>query len=163
MFNHAPTAYDCPFCMLAAGARGRCLHTTPQDVILRSKSVIAFVASHWWRTNPGHVLVIPAVHYENIYDLPSEVGSRVFAATRLVAIAMKTSYQCDGVSVRQHNEPAGNQDVWHYHMHVFPRYVDDRLYLAGDSKYPAPVLERLRFSSRMRGALRELCPDVPKG
>ncbi|HEX3722191.1 MAG TPA: hypothetical protein VHV31_05340, partial [Nitrolancea sp.] len=36
---------------------------------------------------------------------------------------------CDGTSFRQHNEPAGNQEIWHYHLHVFPRYVDDDLYL----------------------------------
>jgi histidine triad (HIT) family protein len=41
---------------------------------------------------------------------------------------MKQVYDCDGVSTRQHNEPAGNQDVWHYHLHVTPRYHGDRFY-----------------------------------
>jgi len=41
---------------------------------------------------------------------------------------MKQAWKCDGVSTRQHNEPAGNQDVWHYHMHVFPRWDNDDLY-----------------------------------
>ena len=41
---------------------------------------------------------------------------------------MRASYDCAGISTRQHNEPAGNQDVWHLHVHVFPRHHDDRLY-----------------------------------
>jgi histidine triad (HIT) family protein len=47
---------------------------------------------------------------------------------REVAIAIRQTYGCKGVSTRQHNEPAGNQDAWRYHVHVFPRYADDQLY-----------------------------------
>lgn len=48
------------------------------------------------------------------------------SATR--ALALKAALSCDGISTRQQNEPAGDQDVWHYHVHVFPRYADDGLY-----------------------------------
>jgi len=41
---------------------------------------------------------------------------------------MKNTYGCNGISTRQHNEPAGNQ-LWHYHLHVYPRYENDNLYL----------------------------------
>jgi histidine triad (HIT) family protein len=44
-----------------------------------------------------------------------------------VAKAIKEIYKCDGISSRQHNEPC-TQDVWHYHLHVYPRYFDDNLY-----------------------------------
>ena len=53
---------------------------------------------------------------------------------------MKEAYSCDGISTRQHNEPAGNQDVWHYHLYVFPRYAGDGLYSA----------ERLRYNDEER-------------
>jgi len=46
----------------------------------------------------------------------------------MLAMAMKTAYPCDGISTRQHNEPSGGQDVWHYHLHVTPRYKDDNYY-----------------------------------
>jgi histidine triad (HIT) family protein len=42
-----------------------------------------------------------------------------------MAIAMKTAYGCDGVTAWQGNEPAGNQTVWHYHLHLIPRFADD--------------------------------------
>lgn len=48
-------------------------------------------------------------------------------------IALKTAFDCDGVSTRQHNEPAGNQDVRQYHLHIFPRYEADGLYAAWPS------------------------------
>jgi histidine triad (HIT) family protein len=41
---------------------------------------------------------------------------------------MKRAWGPEGISTRQHNEPAGNQHVWHYHLHVFPRWNDDMLY-----------------------------------
>jgi len=82
----------------------------------------------WWPRNPGSVLVIPNGHYENVYDLPVELGTPIQRAVRSAAIAMKAAFGCDGVSTRQHNEPDGNQVVWHYHVHVFPRWSDDRLY-----------------------------------
>jgi histidine triad (HIT) family protein len=91
---------------------------------------MAFVASHWWENNHGHVLVVPILHYENLYELPDDTGAAIFAMSRRIALALKRGYRCDGVSTRQHNEPAGYQDVWHYHLHVFPRYTNDRLYPA---------------------------------
>lgn len=81
----------------------------------------------WKPTNPGAVLVIPIPHYENIFELPDVLGGPIQRAVRETALAMKSAYGCDGVSTRQHNEPAGNQDVWHFHIHVFPRYKGDDL------------------------------------
>jgi histidine triad (HIT) family protein len=90
--------------------------------------VIAIVGSHQWPNNPGNVLVIPSEHYENIYDLPVRLAAKVNGVAKAVALAIKATYRCDGVSTRQHNEPAGSQDVWHYHVHVTPRYQGDDFY-----------------------------------
>ena len=75
------------------------------------------------------MLVVPNLHYENLYELPPDLATPIQRVTRDIAIAFKETYGCDGVSTRQHNEPAGGQDVWHYHQHVFPRYRNDLLYL----------------------------------
>lgn len=74
------------------------------------------------------MLVIPLAHFESIYDLPPALGEPIQRAAWATAVAMKRAYGCDGVSTRQHNEPAGNQDVWHHHLHVFPRWDGDDLY-----------------------------------
>src|SRR5947207_14256607 len=99
---------------------------------------------NWLPSNPGGVLVIPNAHYENVYDLPPELGTPIQRAVRSASIAMKTAFGCDGVSTRQHNEPAGNQDVWHFHVHVFPRWEGDELYRSDGA--PADPVELHRRS-----------------
>jgi len=156
MITHAPEGYRCPFCALIAGVQCDGLHSTPQDIVCRNDRVMAFVASHWWEKNHGHVLVVPALHYENLYELPDDVGADIFAMSRRIALALKRGYGCDGVSTRQHNEPAGYQDVWHYHLHVFPRYRNDRLYPADGNKRLSSVKEREPFVAKLRKALAEI-------
>ena len=69
---------------------------------------------------------------------------------------MKAAYSCDGVSIRQHNEPAGNQDVWHYHLHVFPRYAGDGLY--GSQKELLPEKERAAYAQKLKVQLKDWKP-----
>ena len=149
--SHAPTGYECRFCRIAAGADG--VRTTQQHVVLRTDDLTVFVASHRWPANPGNVVVIPNQHIENVYDFPAELGGPLMAVTRRVALAMKAAYACDGVSTRQHNEPAGNQDVWHFHQHVIPRWQGDRLYQRHGEKALAPEAEKLERAELLRAAL----------
>ncbi len=149
MFNHEPKGYICPLCQIAAGAptdRG----SQEEDVVLRNDAVTAFVSAKWWRSNPGHVIIIPNQHIENIYDLPENIGHEIFDASKKIAIALKEAYDCDGTSVRQHNEPAGNQDVWHYHLHVFPRYKDDNLYLNHEDTYWPTLEEKRPYAEKLK-------------
>jgi len=110
--------------------------------------ITAFINAAWFENNPGHVLIIPNGHFENIYELPSVYSAKIHDFEKRVAIAFKEVYKCDGVSSRQHNEPDGNQDVWHYHLHVFPRYKDDRLYTS--EKRATTVEERAAYASKLR-------------
>lgn len=127
-YHHAPEGYDCPFCRIAAGDTLPEPATQPRDVVYRNRRATAFVANKWWPDNRCHVLVVPNRHLENLYEMPSDVAGAIHQAARWVALAMKAAYACDGISTRQHNEPDGDQEVWHYHLHVFPRYRGDNLY-----------------------------------
>jgi len=69
---------------------------------------------------------------------------------------MRVSYSCDGISTRQHNEPFGNQDVWHYHVHVFPRYENDNLYACRPQVEFASIEERISYTDKLRTALDDL-------
>lgn len=128
MNSHAPPGYPCPFCAIVRGEERDDVATKQEDVVLRTSEVTAFISSHQWPNNLGHVLVIPNAHIENIYTLPDHLAISLQSTVRSIAIALKTAFNCPGTSTRQHNEPAGGQDVWHYHMHVFPRYPSDDLY-----------------------------------
>ena len=101
--------------------------------------------------NPGHVLIIPKDHVENLYDIPDNLLSEVAVLSKRVAVAMKHAYGCDGTSVRQYNEPAGDQDVWHYHFHVYPRWDNDRLY-ESLGKFVS-VEERRPYAEKLRSQL----------
>lgn len=147
-YSHRPEGYRCPFCAVARGEHHAGLRTLQQDVVWRDSRVTAFVASHWWPCNAGHVLVVPNRHFENVYDLPASLGADIQAVTQRLAHAFKAVYGCDGVSTRQHNEPAGGQDVWHYHVHVFPRYRADELYLG--RRRETTREERAPYAAKLR-------------
>jgi histidine triad (HIT) family protein len=156
MYNHEPAGYVCPFCLIARGVWNEHVLAEPSDLIYNDPHITAFVACDWWPNNNGHVLVIPNQHIENIYDLPAEMAGRIHGVARGVALAFKEVYRCDGVSTRQHNEPAGNQDLWHYHLHVFPRYRGDNLYKS-DKRRTQPH-ERVDYAARLRNYLQDRLP-----
>lgn len=148
MYNHAPQGYDCPFCNLSHD--GETEYNSPADIVWEDKNTIAFVSPKWWVNNPGNVLVITKEHYENIYDIPEDVLSDVYKTAKKIALAIKESYPSDGTSMRQHNEPDGGQDVWHFHVHVFPRYKDDNLYQNDDKKRFVGKKEKQQYVKKLK-------------
>lgn len=152
-WQHAPENYVCRFCALVADAVPSDSVNSPDDVFLRTERATAFISPKWWPNNLGHALVIPNAHHENLYDLPTEDGHAVYDAVKEVAIAIRATYGCEGVSTRQHNEPAGNQDVWHLHVHVFPRYAGDQLYKSMALPEFASRAERAIYAERLRDYL----------
>lgn len=148
MFNHEPEKYDCPFCNFVAGKETEL--NSKADVIYEDSKILAFVAPKWWVNNPGNVIVIPKLHVENIYDIEDELLGEIQIVGKQVALAMKKGYMCDGVSFRQHNEPDGSQDVWHFHLHVFPRWKDDELYERHKDKRMVPAEERSTYAEKLR-------------
>ena len=148
MYNHEPKNYHCPFCLLVKGIKNEHVHSVQSDIIYQNEAVTAFISSHQWPNNHGNVIIVPNEHYENIYDLPVHSALEIHKTARMIALAMKEEYACDGVSTRQHNEPAGNQDVWHYHLHVTPRYNGDNFYT---SQYEfMDVIERANHAERLK-------------
>ena len=144
MHSHQPTDYDCPFCHIVDDTN----QTRRPEIIYEDELILSLISKHWWPKNPGHVVVISKDHIENIYSLPFAISDRIHRFEKCVATALKKVYLCDGVSSRQHNEPAGNQDVWHYHLHVFPRYVGDNLYTS--RKAEASLEDRVEYANRLK-------------
>lgn len=128
MYNHAPENYACPFCLLIEGIENKHVHSVQSDIVYHDSSVTAFISSLQWKNNHGNTIVVPNEHFENIYDMPIRYAQGIHRAAKILALTMKEVYSCDGVSTRQHNEPGGSQDVWHYHLHVIPRYTNDNYY-----------------------------------
>ena len=70
---------------------------------------------------------------------------------RRVAVAIRTGYPCDGMTVLQNNEPAGDQDVWHLYTHMIPRYIGDGMHLGVPVR--ADDRDRARYAARLRELL----------
>ena len=151
MWTHEPPGYDCPFCRLLRGVETE--HNRLDDIVWRDERTTAFIAPRWWPENHGHAIVIPNEHVENLYGIDAGLLGDVYATAKRVAIALKEAYACPGTSTRQHNEPAGYQDVWHLHVHVFPRYDGDRLYQRHEEKRWASPEERAPYAAKLGAAL----------
>lgn len=156
MYNHAPVKYDCPFCALVHCKESIQNQLRQTDIVLQTADVTAFMATRKYPNNQGHVLIVPNEHFENIYDLPLVLSSKVHALSRDIALAMKSEYQCDGILIRQHNEPAGDQNIWHYHLHVIPRYLGDDFPHA--EKVPFGAGERSQYAQKLRSRLGRVEP-----
>jgi histidine triad (HIT) family protein len=133
-------AEDCLFCKIVAGE-------IPAQKIDEDEHTIAFMdISPWTR---GHALVIPREHTPNLYEIPDDELARTAAAAKRLARRMKERLGCDGINLINSCEPAAWQTVFHFHIHVIPRYEDDPLRLPtrpeeGDPEEIAKVAEELR-------------------
>ncbi len=111
---------DCIFCEIVAG-------NIPASTVYEDDHVLAFMDIA--PANPGHTLVIPKQHYRNIFDMPMEVGSKIMQTAIPIANAIRTALNPDGLNLFQSSEAAGFQTVFHFHLHLIPRWEGDSLRL----------------------------------
>ena len=93
----------------------------------------------------GHALILPKEHYANLYELPEETAADAMKLAQRMMRKMTEKLDCDGFNIVQNNGEAAGQTVFHFHMHLIPRYKNDGeilTYIAGD---PGPEeLERIK-------------------
>jgi histidine triad (HIT) family protein len=106
---------DC--CRIATGE-------APASIVTESPDAIAFMDIN--QATDGHVLIIPRRHIQDIYGMDPETTDSVFRLTVDIAKAVKSALRCDGLDLLQANERAGQQEVFHFHVHVIARYHGDR-------------------------------------
>jgi len=111
---------DCIFCKIAAGK-------IPSATIYEDSHFRVFLDIN--PATKGHCLIVPKEHFENIYDLDADTAGKAFVLATLISRALKKVLGCDGLNVVQNNGPAAGQSVFHFHMHLIPRYRDDGLSL----------------------------------
>lgn len=73
----------------------------------------------------GHALILPKNHYHNLYELPDETAGKVMLLAKKMAIHMTEKLNCDGFNLVQNNGEAAGQTVFHFHLHLIPRYKED--------------------------------------
>ena len=73
----------------------------------------------------GHALILPKNHYANIYELPEDVAGDVMKLAKKMATTMTDKLGADGLNLVQNNGEIAGQTVFHYHLHLIPRYKED--------------------------------------
>ncbi len=111
---------ECIFCAIVEGK-------IPAAKVYENEQVFAFMDIA--PANPGHLLIIPKQHYRNIFDMPAEVGTKIMEAAVPLATAIRKALNPDGLNLFQSNEAAGFQTVFHFHLHLIPRWEGDPLRL----------------------------------
>lgn len=139
---------SCPFC-LTIGDREALSTLGAYD----EEGVLAIPSLLQRARNPGHTLVIPRLHVPTIYDLPGTLAGPLMMALSLVARALKASTKAEGITIRQNNDRAGGQDVYHLHFHLVPRWLGDK-YTSYDVPFQeVGLVERTIQAQSLRAAL----------
>ena len=109
---------NCIFCKLASGEIPSATLYEDDDfrVILDLNP-----ASRW------HALIIPKEHYRNLYDLDDKLAAKVLVLAKKMVLKLKDVLGCDGYNIVQNNEEPAGQTVFHFHMHMIPRYEGDKV------------------------------------
>ncbi len=133
--------FNCIFCAIAA-------KRAPASIVYESDEAMAFLDIH--PVVEGHTLVIPKKHCRNIFDLDDESGKAVMRASRIVARALRATFNADGLTILQSNERAGGQAIFHYHAHLAPRFYNDGLMSRTETE------RRLQWRARGKPSRQEL-------
>lgn len=104
---------ECIFCKLINGE-------IPSAKIYEDDHVFAFMDI--MPLTKGHVLVIPKEHKESIYDLSEDQASNLFKVVPHLANVLKESYHPAGMNILNNNGAPAGQSVFHFHLHLIPRY-----------------------------------------
>ena len=112
---------DCIFCKIANG-------DIPSKTLYEDEEfkVILDVGP----ATRGHALILPKNHYANLYELPDETAVKVMLLAKKMAVLMTEKLGCDGFNLVQNNGEDAGQTVFHFHMHLIPRYPDDHAGIA---------------------------------
>ncbi len=107
---------NCIFCKIAAGE-------IPSATIYEDDDFRVILDIE--PASKGHALILPKEHYANLYELPEELAAKVLIVAKKVIASMTEIVGCDGYNVLQNNGEVAGQTVFHFHMHLIPRYKDD--------------------------------------
>lgn len=120
---------DCIFCKIANGE-------IPSRKIYEDDHFTVFMDMN--PASKGHSLVVPKEHYANIYEMPAQLAGEAMQVAQKVAVKMTDALHADGFNIVQNNGEIAGQTVFHFHMHLIPRYqADDHTVLAWTPQSPS--------------------------
>ncbi len=122
----------CLFCKIIS-------HEIPANIVYEDDKIMAFLDI--MPVNPGHTLIVPKEHFENILDAPEEILAEMMAVAKKIGKAVEQSLGYEGFNLGVNNGHAAGQAVEHLHFHIMPRKIGDGLKLWPQKKYGAGEAE----------------------
>ncbi len=132
---------ECIFCKIVAGE-------LPAERIHEDEHTIGFLDINPWVR--GHSLVIPRRHSRNLWEVDGEDLHRTVRAAQRVAVQLRDHLNAEGVNLLNSCEPVAWQTVFHFHVHVIPRFADDPLQLPGHP-HEAEADDLAALATQLRG------------
>lgn len=127
---------DCIFCKLANGV-------FPTNSIYEDENFNVIL--DLGPATKGHALILPKNHYANLYEIPEDLAAEAMKLGKRLAIHMTDKLQCDGFNLVQNNNECAGQTVFHFHLHLIPRYENDGQEMLWNPQEPSKEeLEELR-------------------
>ncbi|MBU4421479.1 HIT family protein [Candidatus Parcubacteria bacterium] len=107
---------ECVFCKIVKGELSA-------EKIYETDKILAFLDIR--PTNPGHVLVIPKEHHQNLVDTPDELLCEIILAVKKIAPATVRAVEAGGYNLAVNSESVAGQVIFHTHFHIIPRFLND--------------------------------------
>jgi histidine triad (HIT) family protein len=134
---------SCIFCKIVS-------KQAPSSLLYEDEKVIAFLDIR--PLNLGHSLVIPKDHFVDIFEIPEKELAEVHEAAKKLSSAIKNATNADGISIIQQNGKAAGQDIFHFHVHIVPRFLGQKLKSFSElAEIDRPILDEL--AQKIRGHL----------
>jgi histidine triad (HIT) family protein len=134
---------DCIFCKIVAGE-------VPCFKLFEDSETLAFMDIN--PVHDGHCLIIPKAHYPNVFEIAPEAFAAAARTAIRLAKAVNAAVKPDGLNLIQANGVGAGQSVWHFHLHVLPRRIDDGVAINWDPK-PGHRAHIAEIAERIRGCL----------
>jgi len=144
-------ADSCVFCEIVAG-------DSPVSAFYEDDLVLGLMTHG--PVNAGHAMVIPKAHATYLADLDEETGRHLWTITQRTAAAVRESgVKCEGVNLFLADGEAAGQEVFHLHMHIIPRFVDDPFKLVANWEYREQRNVLDRVAGQIASAYQRLWPN----
>lgn len=138
---------NCIFCKIVNGE-------LPSAKVFENDDILAFLDIS--QITKGHTLVIPKVHKEDIFEMDEETAGKLFSVVPEIAQAIKDEFNAKGMNLLNNNGSFAGQEVFHYHMHLIPRYDEhdgfSKRFVSHQSEYSIEDLQTMAaaISSKLK-------------
>jgi len=125
---------DCIFCKISD-------KKSPVRIVYEDKEILAFFPLE--QISRGHTLIIPKKHYENIYDIDEKSLEKIISVAKKIASSMKKSLGAKGINILHASGKDADQSIFHFHIHIIPRYNKDGLNTWPKSNYKENNVQKI--------------------